>query len=246
MTINCGRCAAHLPAHRAHQARGERAFPRQARATSPAGGFVLWVELPPGSIRSHFMKARCARHQHRAGLMFFRLGPRYRNCVRLNYWLRVDARDRARAGAVGDLAKAQLARPVARQRTPHSDVEERVVINSREKWMRFVKTVFRRFSCCRGFCIRRARVSQTTRPGRQVHRPAGWQHQPLCRLIAQPLRTSGRGSKSWWTTAAAPMASSAPISAPERRPTAIRWCSACRRARGSESGLCRVICRTSF
>ena len=43
-------------------------FPEGTRVSSPRGGFVLWVELPPASMRSQLHEqALRARHRRRAG-----------------------------------------------------------------------------------------------------------------------------------------------------------------------------------
>jgi DNA-binding transcriptional MocR family regulator len=59
-------------------------FPAQCRVTQPAGGFVLWVELPPevDSVRL-FEAARAHGIAIAPGTMFTHTG-RYRNFIRLN------------------------------------------------------------------------------------------------------------------------------------------------------------------
>lgn len=92
-------------------------FPERTRATSPAGGFVLWVELPPGFDSLAFCESAMRESISIAPGPMFSASNRYRNCMRLNCgcaWTPVLERALVR---IGELAKAQLAHPVARPRT---------------------------------------------------------------------------------------------------------------------------------
>ncbi|MCG8708074.1 PLP-dependent aminotransferase family protein [Brenneria sp. 4F2] len=60
-------------------------FPPGTRVSKPLGGYVLWVELPPGCIAAHdlFIKAR----EHGIGIApgyLFSTDRRYDHCLRLN------------------------------------------------------------------------------------------------------------------------------------------------------------------
>lgn len=83
-------------------------FPERARATSPAGGFVLWVELPPGVDSLALYESTMREGISIAPGPMFSASDRYRNCIRLNCgyaWTPVIERALAR---VGELAKMQL------------------------------------------------------------------------------------------------------------------------------------------
>jgi len=59
-------------------------FPKRTKITRPAGGFVLWVELPPGvDALELFRRAREERISIAPGPMFTTTTKRYRNCVRV-------------------------------------------------------------------------------------------------------------------------------------------------------------------
>ena len=89
-------------------------FPAGTRVTSPAGGFVLWVELPKG-VNASVDSLALYEAAMREGISIapgpmFSASDRYRNCIRLNCgcaWTPAIERALAR---LGQLAKAELAR----------------------------------------------------------------------------------------------------------------------------------------
>jgi DNA-binding transcriptional MocR family regulator len=84
-------------------------FPAGTRVTSPAGGFVLWVELPRGVDSLALYEAAMREGISIAPGPMFSASDRYRNCIRLNCgcaWTPLIERAIAR---LGHLAKAELA-----------------------------------------------------------------------------------------------------------------------------------------
>jgi DNA-binding transcriptional MocR family regulator len=82
-------------------------FPAQCRLTQPAGGFVLWVELPPQVDSVRLFEA--ARDQGIAigpGTMFSSSG-KYRNFIRLNCGHPMTARLELAVARLGELVRAQ-------------------------------------------------------------------------------------------------------------------------------------------
>ena len=102
-------------------------FPEGTRATNPAGGFVLWVELPRDADSLALYESAMRDGISIAPGPMFSATDRYRNCLRLNCgctWTPAVERALAR---IGELVKAQLThstrRPRARNRTaPQSRV----------------------------------------------------------------------------------------------------------------------------
>jgi DNA-binding transcriptional MocR family regulator len=81
-------------------------FPKGTRVSDPAGGFILWVELPDGLDTALLYEACLAEHIIIAPGMMFSASPRFRNCVRLGvggHWGEAHPRALRRIGA---LAKA--------------------------------------------------------------------------------------------------------------------------------------------
>ncbi|HXC30130.1 MAG TPA: PLP-dependent aminotransferase family protein [Stellaceae bacterium] len=82
----------------------ERGFPAGTRVSRPAGGFVLWVELPPpADTRVMFAEAV------KRGICFapgdvFSVSDRYRHCLRLSCGYGWDRRIEAGVEAIGALA----------------------------------------------------------------------------------------------------------------------------------------------
>jgi len=69
-----------------------RLFPPQTRVSRPAGGFVLWVELPGNVDTTDLME-----HSLNLGISFapgalFSASGKYANCLRLNCAVHWDAR----------------------------------------------------------------------------------------------------------------------------------------------------------
>jgi DNA-binding transcriptional MocR family regulator len=87
-----------------------KTFPPGTRITQPAGGFVLWVELPKGlSTRDLFEQAL------ERGICFapgdvFSVSGRYANCLRLSCGHGWDARIESALGTLGQLAGAAMSR----------------------------------------------------------------------------------------------------------------------------------------
>lgn len=84
------------------------AFPPGSRATDPAGGFILWVELPK-SVDAVVLYQRCIEHNIVIvpGTLFT-TSTRYRNCLRLNVGGRWTAEREEALHLVGRMA-TQLA-----------------------------------------------------------------------------------------------------------------------------------------
>jgi DNA-binding transcriptional MocR family regulator len=85
-----------------------RHFPTGTRLSRPEGGFVLWIELPPGfdTLRLHHdaLKARI----NTAPGALFSVKERYRNCLRMNCGLPWNDTIDAAVRTLGELAKQQL------------------------------------------------------------------------------------------------------------------------------------------
>jgi len=96
-------------------------FPEGTRATSPAGGFVLWVELPPGADALALYESAMQEGISIAPGPMFSASSRYRNCLRLNCgctWTPAVERALAR---VGELAKAHLAGTARKGKRPSAN-----------------------------------------------------------------------------------------------------------------------------
>ncbi len=86
-----------------------RYFPEGTRLSRPAGGFVLWIELPPGidTLRLH---QDALRHRiNTAPGALFSVKDRYRNCLRMNCGLPWTDHVENGVRTLGDLARQQLA-----------------------------------------------------------------------------------------------------------------------------------------
>jgi len=93
-------------------------FPEGTRATNPAGGFVLWVELPQGADTLALYESAMQEGISIAPGPMFSASNRYRNCLRLNCgctWTPAVERALAR---IGELAKAQLAGTARKGKRP--------------------------------------------------------------------------------------------------------------------------------
>ncbi len=87
----------------------ERTFPAGTKVTRPAGGFVLWLELPrPFDSRALFAAALEKGICFAPGDVFSASG-RYRNCLRVSCATPWSARLEAGVATLGALAAAQLA-----------------------------------------------------------------------------------------------------------------------------------------
>jgi DNA-binding transcriptional MocR family regulator len=85
-----------------------RFFPEGTRLSRPQGGFVLWLELPPGvdTLRLHHDAAR-----HRISTapgQLFSVKDRYRNCLRMNCGMPWNEVTEQAVRTLGELARKQL------------------------------------------------------------------------------------------------------------------------------------------
>jgi DNA-binding transcriptional MocR family regulator len=86
----------------------ERAFPNGTRVSRPAGGFVLWLELPKG-VKTRELFGQALEH----GICFvpgdvFSAGNRYANCLRLSCGQSWHPRIEKALMTLGELASAAL------------------------------------------------------------------------------------------------------------------------------------------
>jgi DNA-binding transcriptional MocR family regulator len=81
-------------------------FPAGARATRPAGGYFLWVELPVGIDTRALHRRALADGISIAPGPMFSAQPRFLNCLRLNYGHVWDARAEAAFARLGKLIGA--------------------------------------------------------------------------------------------------------------------------------------------
>lgn len=87
-----------------------RHFPAGTSATQPAGGFLLWVELPPSVDSAALFRAALAEKIVILPGEVYSAGARYRHCVRLSCCREIDAAFIAAIETVGRLAQAMAAR----------------------------------------------------------------------------------------------------------------------------------------
>lgn len=85
-----------------------RHFPDGTRATRPAGGNLLWVELPAGADALALHETALARGVSIAPGPLFSASGRFANCLRLNCAVPWSERVEKGVATVGALAKAQL------------------------------------------------------------------------------------------------------------------------------------------
>jgi len=88
----------------------DRVFPQGTRVTRPAGGFVLWLELPPGCEARTLFEEAIARGVSIAPGDVFTAAQRYRNCIRLSCGDLWGQRIEEGVRVLGELATDQLAR----------------------------------------------------------------------------------------------------------------------------------------
>jgi DNA-binding transcriptional MocR family regulator len=81
-----------------------RHFPAGTRATRPAGGYFLWVELPEGVDALALHRAALAHGISVAPGPIFSASQAFANCLRLNYGHAWDARTEAAVATLGRLA----------------------------------------------------------------------------------------------------------------------------------------------
>ncbi|MEO8296539.1 MAG: PLP-dependent aminotransferase family protein [Burkholderiales bacterium] len=94
-------------AARVDEARGivSEHFPKGTRVTDPAGGFILWVELPEGSDSLALFHTCLAEKICIAPGTMFSATDRYRHCIRLGVGGRWDEAQRKALARVGELAR---------------------------------------------------------------------------------------------------------------------------------------------
>jgi DNA-binding transcriptional MocR family regulator len=85
-------------------------FPAGTRVTAPAGGFVVWVELPQGADALELQARAFAKGIAIAPGSIFSARGRFAHCLRLSCGFPWSARIEAAIATVGELATAQLAR----------------------------------------------------------------------------------------------------------------------------------------
>jgi len=90
-----------------------QSFPRGTRVTDPAGGFILWVEMPPEVDSQALFHACLAERICIAPGSIFSTSDRYRHCIRLGVGGRWDEAQRAALRRIGAIAgrMAALAAP---------------------------------------------------------------------------------------------------------------------------------------
>jgi DNA-binding transcriptional MocR family regulator len=89
----------------------ETAFPAGTKVTRPAGGFVLWLELPKTFRSRELFSAALDKGICFAPGDVFSASGRYHNCLRLSCGYPWDARIEQGLRTLGTLASAQLRRP---------------------------------------------------------------------------------------------------------------------------------------
>ena len=83
-------------------------FPAGTRATRPAGGYFLWVELPEGTDALEIHRHALSLGISVAPGPIFSATRAFTNCLRLNYGHAWDARAEQALATLGRLAKAHL------------------------------------------------------------------------------------------------------------------------------------------
>jgi DNA-binding transcriptional MocR family regulator len=99
-------------------------FPAGTRVTDPAGGFILWVELPEGADSMALFEACRAEQIVVAPGRLFSPGDLLRRHLRLGVGGRWEARERAAFVRIGALAAEQIERRSGARRTPAFDLGE--------------------------------------------------------------------------------------------------------------------------
>ncbi len=84
-------------------------FPKGSRVTAPAGGFILWVELPGGLDSMALYRACLARHICIAPGTMFSATDRFRHCIRLGVGGRWDDSRRQALRDIGQIAQGMAA-----------------------------------------------------------------------------------------------------------------------------------------
>lgn len=87
----------------------DRSFPKKTRMTRPAGGFVVWVELPKGFDSERLSADALERGISIAPGTVFSATDRYRHCIRLSCGRSWDDRVEEGVRTLGAMTAAQLA-----------------------------------------------------------------------------------------------------------------------------------------
>ena len=85
-----------------------RHFPEGTRLSRPEGGFVLWLELPPGVDTLRLYHDALKHRICTAPGALFSVKDRYKNCLRMNCGMPWSDAIEAALHTLGDLAKKQL------------------------------------------------------------------------------------------------------------------------------------------
>lgn len=85
-----------------------RHFPAGTRLSRPQGGFILWVELPPGVDTLRLNRDALKHRINTAPGALFSVKDRYRNCLRLNCGLPWSEAIESAVRTLGNLAKQQM------------------------------------------------------------------------------------------------------------------------------------------
>ena len=85
-----------------------RYFPEGTRLSRPQGGFILWVELPPGVDTLQLYRNALGHQIATAPGALFSVKERYRNCLRMNCGVPWSDRVEQAIRTLGELAKQQL------------------------------------------------------------------------------------------------------------------------------------------
>jgi DNA-binding transcriptional MocR family regulator len=98
-------------AARVDEARGliAESFPKGTRVSDPAGGYILWVELPGGLDSVALYEACLAEHICIAPGLLFSASPRFRHCIRLGVGGRWTEQHPQALRRIGALARQLLA-----------------------------------------------------------------------------------------------------------------------------------------
>ncbi len=85
-----------------------RHFPEGTRISRPDGGFVLWIEMPPGVDTLRLHRDALKHKINTAPGALFSVKDRYKNCLRMNCGLPWGELIEAALKTLGELAKKQL------------------------------------------------------------------------------------------------------------------------------------------
>lgn len=88
-------------------------FPEGTRLSRPAGGFVLWCELPPGTDTLRLYRDALKLNINTAPGALFSVKDRYKNCLRMNCGLPWNDAIETAVRTLGGLARKQLSAPLA-------------------------------------------------------------------------------------------------------------------------------------